>query len=136
MSTRVWLLRHAETAVPGVFHGAESDVGLSERGTRQVAILAPLLAAHRPDVVVSSGMTRAILTAEPIAQACGVPLRIEPQFHERAVGILSGTPTVPEGPLWRESVARWSAGEVDFTTEGAESFADVRDRIIPTWERF
>ena len=28
--TRVYLLRHAESAVPHVFHGAESDVGLSE----------------------------------------------------------------------------------------------------------
>lgn len=32
MPTRIWLLRHAETALPTVFHGAESDVGLSRRG--------------------------------------------------------------------------------------------------------
>src|SRR5437879_1069482 len=33
-TTRVWLLRHAETANPAVFHAAESDVGLSARGQR------------------------------------------------------------------------------------------------------
>ena len=32
---RVFLMRHAETSVPGVFHGAESDIGLSDRGIEQ-----------------------------------------------------------------------------------------------------
>ena len=63
MPTRVWLLRHAESAVPTVFHGAESDIGLSDRGRRRVDALVPDLAAHNPDAVVSSGMQRAILTA-------------------------------------------------------------------------
>ncbi len=31
-ASRFFLMRHAETSVPGVFHGAESDIGLSERG--------------------------------------------------------------------------------------------------------
>ena len=35
MSTHVFLLRHAETAAPTVFHGYESDVDLSERDVRQ-----------------------------------------------------------------------------------------------------
>ena len=34
MSTHVYLLRHAETAAPKVFHGFESDIDLSERGLR------------------------------------------------------------------------------------------------------
>jgi len=135
MPTQVWLLRHGETAEPYVFHGAESDVGLSERGQRRADALAPILAAHRPDVVVSSGMRRAILTATPIATACDRPLRIEPALHERRVGILSGTPTVPEGPLWKETVARWEAGDLEFATEGAESLADVQRRVIPAWDR-
>ena len=40
MPTRVLLLRHAETATPHLFHGAESDVGLSERGRRQADAVA------------------------------------------------------------------------------------------------
>lgn len=40
--TRVWLLRHGESANPTVFHGAESDIDLGERGRRQAALLAPL----------------------------------------------------------------------------------------------
>ena len=30
----VWLARHAETAIPTTFHGAESDVELGEHGKR------------------------------------------------------------------------------------------------------
>ena len=135
MPTRVWLLRHAETAVPTVFHGAESDVGLSERGQRRANALAPILAELGPDAVVSSAMRRAILTASPIAAACGLSLRVEPELHERRVGILSGMPTVPEGPLWRETVAHLEVGDLEFATEGAESFADIQRRVIPVWER-
>ena len=53
MPTRVFVLRHGESADPTVFHGAEPDVGLSERGRRQAEAVAPLLAAHAPDAVVS-----------------------------------------------------------------------------------
>ena len=40
MTTRVFLLRHAESADPTVFHGYESDVDLSERGVRQAEAIA------------------------------------------------------------------------------------------------
>jgi len=135
MPTHVWLLRHAETAVPTVFHGSESDIGLSERGARRADVLGPVLAVLGADAVVASGMKRAIRTAAPIALAARKPLRIERDLHERRVGILSGTPTVPEGPLWKETAANWEMGRLDFTTEGAESFADVQNRVLPVWER-
>ena len=46
METRVLLLRHAETATPDRFHGAESDVGLGARGLRQAALVAQHLAGR------------------------------------------------------------------------------------------
>src|SRR5260370_36302231 len=98
MPTRVWLLRHAESAVPNVFHGAESDVGLSDRGTRQVQALAKVLAGYGADGVISSGMRRALLTAGPIAEACAVPLRVEPELHERRVGVPRRGPPEPPPP--------------------------------------
>jgi broad specificity phosphatase PhoE len=132
--TRVYLLRHAETATPLVFHGAESDVELSERGRRQTELAAPLLAALRPDGVVSSAMRRARDTAVPIAAACGVELRIEAELHERRVGCLSGTPVQEDG-VWPETLRRWIAGETAYAPTGAESFADIRARVMPVWDR-
>jgi broad specificity phosphatase PhoE/gamma-glutamylcyclotransferase (GGCT)/AIG2-like uncharacterized protein YtfP len=135
MPTRVYLLRHAESADPTVFHGAESDVGLSERGRRQADEAAPLLAARRPEAVVSSAMRRARDTAGPIAAACGLPLRVEPDLHERRVGPFAGTPTRDSDRVYGDTLSRWLAGDTGYAPAGVESFAAVRDRALPVWRR-
>lgn len=133
--TRVLVLRHAETAAPDLFHGAESDVGLGERGVRQVEAIAPLLAAERPALVVSSAMRRALETAGPTALACGAALQIEPDLHERRLGPLSRTPTANGHKVWAETLRHWMAGDKGYASPGAESFLDVQQRILPTWRR-
>lgn len=135
MLTRVWLMRHAQTYPPDVFHGYESDADLSELGYRQAAAIAPIVAGYRPDVIYSSAMIRARRTAEPIAQLCNLPLLIEPDLHERKVGALSGTPVLPEFGGWPGTIERWVAGDTGYAPEGAESFDAVRARILPVWER-
>ncbi len=132
--TRLLLLRHAETAQPDIFHGAESDVGLSERGRRQAAAVAPILAAERPAVVISSAMRRAVETARPIAVACGAPHEIEPRLHERRVGTLSGTPANSSNDIWKATLAAWHAGDLSNAPAGAESFCDIQSRLLPVWE--
>lgn len=132
--TRVLLLRHAETAAPYVFHGAESDVGLSERGLRQIEQTTPIIKAEQPVIVVSSAMRRAIESAMPLAQACGVPHRVEPTLHERQVGSLSGRP-FGEQP-WPETLHRWTSGETGFAPDGAESFDAIHERVRPAWDRY
>lgn len=135
MQTRVWLMRHAQTNPPDVFHGYESDADLSELGRRQVDAVAPVVAGYRPDAVISSGMLRARLTAEPIARLCSLPLLVEPNLHERKVGSLSGMKVQPELGGWPETVERWIAGDTGYAPKGAESFDDVRDRVLPVWDR-
>jgi len=135
MPTRVLLLRHGETADPSVFHGAESDVGLSIRGRRQAAAAAATLAPFAPAQVTSSAMLRARETAEPIARACGLPLRVEPALHERAVGALSGTPTNGSDGVWPDTLRRWIEGDTGYAPPGAESFDSIRDRVCPVWAR-
>jgi broad specificity phosphatase PhoE len=129
-------MRHAETADPTVFHGAESDIGLSERGQQMARRIAPYVASFHPDVVISSGMHRAKATAQPIADAAArLPLHIEPNLHERRVGILQGQPHTPEHPVWTETIARWTSGETHFTTPGAESLDAIRQRVFPVWQK-
>jgi len=135
MPTRVFLLRHAEAANPLIFHGAESDVELSERGRRQAEALAPVLAARAPQVLISSAMRRAIETATPIARACGLELQIEPELHERRVGALVGTPTRGHDGLWPDTLRRWLSGDTSFALPGAESFDDIHRRVLPVWQR-
>jgi 2,3-bisphosphoglycerate-dependent phosphoglycerate mutase len=135
MSTRVFLLRHAESADPTIFHGAESDVALSVRGQRQAAVVAPVLAAYRPNAVVSSAMRRAVQTATPIAAACALPLMVEPALHERRVGNLSGTPFKTTDGVWPETLRQWIAGNTNYAPAGAESFDAIQGRVLPVWQR-
>ena len=135
MPTRVLLLRHGETSNPNIFHGAESDVGLSERGRLQAEAVAAVLPAFRPVRVISSGMRRARDTAAPIVRTCGVPHQIEPDLHERRVGSLSGQPTHHRDGVWPDTLQRWLAGDTAYAPPGAESYDDIRGRVLPVWER-
>jgi broad specificity phosphatase PhoE len=132
--TRVLLLRHAETAAPDRFHGAESDVGLGARGRQQAESVARTLAVLRPDALYCSAMRRAVETAEPIGRACGlVPSRVE-SLHERRMGTLSGRPKSEGTDAYDEARARWMAGDLDYTHPGGESYADIRRRAVPAIE--
>ena len=128
METRILLIRHAETSSPDRFHGAESDVGLGDRGVRQAAFLAGYLPRFGPALICSSPMRRAIATARPIAEAAGQGVEVVEALHERRMGALSGRDKVEARAHYEEEVDNWMAGDLDYRREGSESFAEVRDR--------
>ncbi len=132
-ATRVLLLRHAETSAPDRFHGAESDIGLGERGLRQAEAVACHLATLRPGGLYSSGMRRAIETAGPIARACGLETQVVPELHERRMGSLSGRPRDEGWSIYDEARRRWVSGDLDHTHPGGESYADIRRRVVPAF---
>ena len=133
-SSVVWLVRHAETAAPTMFHGAESDVELGEHGKQQAAAAAAWFAALRPTAVVSSAMIRARDTAAPIAAGCRVPHFIEPRLHERKVGPLSRKPRAEADHNWEETIRRWLRGETDYAHPGMETYDEIRDRVVPAFQ--
>jgi broad specificity phosphatase PhoE len=132
--TRILLLRHAETAEPDRFHGAESDVGLGDRGRRQAEQVAEHLSKYAPQALYCSAMRRAVETAEPIGRACGLEPRVIETLHERRMGPLSGQ--LRDVGLAAYEVAKrcWEAGDLDHTHEGGESYADIRRRVVPAWD--
>ena len=131
----VWLVRHAETAAPTMFHGAESDIELGAHGHRQAAAAAEWFAELKPTAVVSSRMKRATETAAPIAVACDVPHLFEPLLHERKVGPLSRKPRAEADHIWDDTIARWLTGETGYAYPGMESFDELRDRTLPAFRR-
>lgn len=131
--TRVLLLRHAETAEPGKFHGAESDVGLGPWGYRQAELVAKELAALVPSALYCSAMRRARETAAPVARACRLDATVVEALHERRMGPLSGVLREAGITAYEEAKARWRAGELHYTHEGGESYLDIRDRVVPAF---
>lgn len=135
LPTRVYLMRHAETARPDVFHGYESDIDLGPRGYRQAEAVAPVLARLRPDGLVSSNMLRARMTAGAIARATGLSVRIEPALHERKVGSLQGTPVSGEFGVWPDTLNRWISGDTGYSPPDMESLDQIRNRVLPVWDQ-
>ena len=59
---------------------------------------------------------------------------IVPELHERKIGPLSGLSREEGWEIYAESKRRWMAGDLEFTHEGGESFADIRRRVLPVVE--
>ncbi|SEB45383.1 probable phosphoglycerate mutase [Paramicrobacterium humi] len=73
MTTKLILTRHGET----VWHAehryaGSSDIALTDRGLQQAEELAAWAVTHRPDVLVSSTLSRAWNTADAVAKATGL----------------------------------------------------------------
>jgi 2,3-bisphosphoglycerate-dependent phosphoglycerate mutase len=132
--TRLLLIRHAETSTPDVFHGAESDIGLSAWGEHQAERLGESLKVQGAHALYCSAMQRAVATAKPIGAACGLTAVIVPQLHERKLGPLSGLSRETGWEIYAESKRRWMSGDLEFTHPGGESFADIRRRVLPVFE--
>ncbi|QDV32537.1 histidine phosphatase family protein [Tautonia plasticadhaerens] len=130
-TTRVLLLRHAQTAAPDRFHGAESDIGLGPEGQLQALQAAGGIRGLGPVAVYCSGMRRARETAGPIASACGLEPIVIPELHERRMGPLSGASIAETRERVDLHIRRWGEGDLDASHEGGESYRELRDRVVP-----
>ncbi len=92
-----YLVRHAESlANTGEDRGLNSP--LSPLGERQVAALVGRLAATSWSAIYSSPYRRCLQTAQPIAAAVGLPVRIRPElceYHHFEPGT-PGDPALPD----------------------------------------
>ena len=132
--TRLVLLRHAETAAPDQFHGAESDVDLGPRGVEQARLAAPGVALVEPVAIYSSAMLRARRTAAILGEPIGLEPVAVPTLHERRMGSLSGRPMADGWDAYIAAMTAWKAGDLTAAHAGGESFESIRDRVLPTLE--
>jgi 2,3-bisphosphoglycerate-dependent phosphoglycerate mutase len=131
---RLFLARHAETSAPDRFHGAESDIGLSEWGARQADLLGESLKDMRATALYSSAMRRATDTAATIGRICGLEPVAIAGLHERKIGDLSGRSREEGWATYAASKERWKSGDLEYTHQGGESYADIRRRVVPIFE--
>ncbi len=90
---RLWLVRHGEIEanVKRVWHGS-TDSALTKRGEEQAGRVAEHVGreALRAAAIYASPLQRARRTAEPIARALGLPVRLEPKLAEYSIGAWEG----------------------------------------------
>ncbi|MDQ2781675.1 MAG: histidine phosphatase family protein [Actinomycetota bacterium] len=90
-SRRLVFVRHGQTHdnAAGIWQG-HRDSALSEVGLAQAHRAAPEVAAYRPQLVVSSDLQRARVTAQAIGGAAGLPVRVDARLREIDVGEWQG----------------------------------------------
>ncbi len=129
-TTLLTLIRHGQTSanVGRIWHGT-TDTPLSDLGHAQAARAARHVAATRADAVAiyASPLQRARHTAEPIAEALGLQLRIREDLHEYDLGEWEGR-TFAELAAQHRLFERM-AEEPDWQPGGGESARQVAHRL-------
>lgn len=90
-------------------------------GRQQAAAVAPLLAAARPSVLLSSDLSRARDTALPLAAAAGIDLRLDSRLRELDLGLWQGLTGAQARERFPDEHAAWQAG-VDVVRGGGETY--------------
>ena len=116
------LVRHGETApnVDGLLLG-RADPPLTDRGAAQARAVAAAL--PRPDLVVSSPLRRAVVTAA----AFGTDVEVDDRWIELDYGEFDGRhPAAVSDDVWTQ----WRT-DVSFAPPGGESLAALGGRVRP-----
>ena len=98
-------------------------------GAAQAVEVAPLVAAMRPDLLITSDLARARQTAERIVALAGGPLRQDVRLRERNLGHWQGLTRDEVAARYPDEFADWLAGR-DVTRRGGESRKEVAERAL------
>jgi len=124
--SRLFLIRHGETAGNALRILQRPDVPLSPRGVAQAERLARRLAGEGVARILSSDYARAMATAEYVQRATGVPLSFEPLLQERNFGDLRGRPYADLG---------FDPFEPDYAPPNGETSPVFHARVDLAWAR-
>ena len=128
-TTRLIVWRHGNTDwnAAGRFQG-QADVPLNDLGRQQAVDAAELLVRLRPDVLVTSDLTRSASTAAALAALTGLPVRTDERLRERHFGEWQGLTMAEIAAQRPAEYARWTAGEDDLG-HGVETLTDLGKRV-------
>ena len=124
--SRLFLIRHGETEGNALRVVQHPHIPLSPRGIAQAERLARRLACEGIAQIVSSDYARAMMTAEHLQRATGVPLAIEPLLRERNFGDLRGTPYAELG---------FDMFALEYAPPNGETWPMFHERVDRAWER-
>ncbi len=133
---RVVLWRHGQTDwnVENRFQG-HSDIPLNKVGHYQASEAAKVLAALRPDRIVSSDLIRAQETAAPLAGLTDIKVEINPNLRETDGGLWEGKLASENRATHGELFANWYEGGDEPAGVTGERRSDVAKRAVAVIEK-
>ena len=129
---RLVLVRHGETTAnaEGVLDTRLPGHPLTAEGHRQAAELAQRLAGEPVVGVYASRARRAQQTAQPVAAAHGLQVRVLGGVHEVAIGDLEGRRSLEDHEALHAMYGAWHGGDLHASRPGGESGKQVLDRYL------
>ena len=133
---RVVLWRHGQTDwnVENRFQG-HSDIPLNKVGHYQASEAAKVLAALRPDRIISSDLIRAQETAAPLAALTDINIEINPNLRETDGGLWEGKLASENRATHGELFANWYEGGDEPAGVTGERRSDVAKRAVAVIEK-
>ena len=130
---RLVLWRHGQTVwnAERRFQG-QSDIPLDETGQAQADRAARLLAALRPDLIVSSDLSRAAGTAAPLARLTGLEVVLDKDLRERHGGCWEGLTDTEIRTRYPAEHATWNPPDGEPGPVVAERVAGALNRVAAT----
>lgn len=157
MVTTFYLIRHGETEGDGVKrYKGHIDVPLSENGIRQMKRLSVFISAEvqkcrntsrfnqdelpsfQTSAIASiycSDLSRAIKSAEIIAEPFGLKPIVMPDLRERSFGLWEGMSFDEIREKYPEEFKAWAGNPLKYSPIGGESTMEVKDRVIAALDR-
>ena len=134
--SRLLLIRHGNTKLNSAerFWG-QTDVELSATGVRQAEQLRDRLAAQKIDVVYSSNLQRASVTAEIIVSSHQLEIITCAELGEIHFGKLEGLTFKEISQMYPELAESWPMRTLDFRFPDGESIGELNNRVIKFLDR-
>jgi len=128
----ILLIRHGETAWnrEQVFRG-RSDIALADRGREQARLLAERLAEEDLEAVYSSSLSRSRETAEPVAKAHGLRVRVDDRLTDMSYGQWEGRQHEEVKREHPDLYRTWIEAPHTFRPPGGERLSEVVARAWP-----
>ncbi len=129
--SNIYIVRHGQSLgnLAGGFAG-RTDYPLSELGHKQARMTADYLRDKRIDAVLSSTLSRAMQTAEPIASDRGLPVLPRPEFMEMNFGEWEGMSLDAVEKQYNGAITEWKTAMYKTVCPGGESTAECYDRAV------
>ena len=128
--SKLLLVRHGDTELNSAErYWGSNDVRLSATGLRQAEKLRDRLAAERIDVIYSSDLSRASVTAETIASGRQLEVIICAELREIDFGKLEGLTFSEISQLYPEVTKLWIDWSLTLKFPGGESVDELNTRV-------
>lgn len=133
--TTLYFARHGETEWHAEHrYAGSSDVALVPGAVSQTAALSAWASAAGLSAIVASPLSRARLTAEPTADAAGLPLRIDPRLVEVGFGRGEGMTPAELAATFPDDWVGFERQPAQHPLPGGESGLDGIARAMPVFD--